>query len=148
MLKNTKFRNKQNEKISQSERDHSVTIHDMLKKSLNKSWKMAGIKTDQSLNWNDFKQITLCAIQLWHASGNLHYAPYNAREQIVESLILSKCDYRNVFLQRTSQINKRDNFLPPDKHATCACQGIRNVSFSEDFANVRNGWSPEKCEKY
>ena len=31
-----------------------------------------------------------------------------------------------------------------EKRATCAYQGVRNVSFSENFTNVLNQWSREE----
>ena len=39
-------------------------------------------------------------------------------------------------------------FLTPWCTRSCAYQGVRNVSFSENFANVMNEWSPILNAKY
>ena len=52
-------------------------------------------------------------------------------------------DVRKIFL-------KTNTSNPSDTHTYCAYQGVRNVSFSENFACVLNGWLLRiilKCRK-
>ena len=46
------------------------------------------------------------------------------------------------YLVRTRNFPKNLHVLPPDTHRfVCVYQGVRNVSFLEDFAYVLNEWS-------
>ena len=58
------------------------------------------------------------------------------------------CEYIQqgfIHLVSTQNFPKNSHFLPLWYARTCAYQGVRNVSFSENFAYILNGWSPVSC---
>ena len=55
--------------------------------------------------------------------------------------------FRDDSFTKFAKFSKNKNFLPPDRHTTCAYQGLRNVSFSENFQNKLNEWSSIKFSR-
>ena len=55
--------------------------------------------------------------------------------------------FRDDSFTKFAKFSKNKNFLPPDRHTTCAYQGVRNVSFSENFQNKLNEWSSIKFSR-
>ena len=62
---------------------------------------------------------------------------------------LQECSYvfRDDSFTKFARFSKNKNVLPPDRHTTCAYQGVWNVSFSENFQNKLNEWSSIKFSR-
>ena len=49
--------------------------------------------------------------------------------------------YGSIHSVRAQNVPKNLNLLPPDTHMYMYVSGVRNVSFTENVANVLNEWS-------
>ena len=98
---------------------------------------------------NEAKSVTLeCNIynlEEFHYKGNI-----TAQNNSGWLLVVFHFLFGFIHLVLTQNFPKNWHFLPPIRTRTCAYQGIRNVSFSENFAYVLNGCiygakNPERC---
>ena len=67
------------------------------------------------------------------------FATVNLRHENNELLRIYMLKTGVIHLVRTQHFPKNYYFLPSDTHTYVCCQGVRNVTFSENFAYVLNG---------
>ena len=83
------------------------------------------------------------ALQSWRKKRNGERIKIFDIVSFLQNIMLSRIRIVGIIhLVRTQNFPKNHNFFPPDTHArTSTSQGVRNVTFSENFAYAPNEWS-------
>ena len=86
---------------------------------------------------------TVPSLVVWYFLGCKFYSHTWPRDSIKDaSNHLDTLPYvREIHLVRSQNFPKTYTPYPLIRTRTCAYQGVRNISFSENFANVPNAWS-------
>ena len=73
------------------------------------------------------------------------YVHHFSRKFLKLLVVTMKCAIGGPCIKYVRKISRKTNISNPlIRMRSCAYQGVRNVSFSEDFAYVLNGWILEE----